>query len=95
MDHIDRERIEKLIKEWRATLPPRQYAKGWSPERVAAQRQRCMEQKPWRYSTGARTPLGKAISSQNSYKHGLYSFEVLRALREAKIILKKNELKEK
>jgi len=29
--------------------------------------------KPWKFSTGAKTERGKAISSQNAMKHGRYS----------------------
>ena len=31
--------------------------------------------RPWQYSTGPRTLLGKLKSSRNSYKHGSFSYE--------------------
>jgi hypothetical protein len=39
---------------------------------------------PWKHSTGARTPQGKAVSSQNAFKHGMrqlvkQSHELLKA----------------
>lgn len=44
-------------------------------------RQQCLKTKPWEKSTGARTERGKAISSQNALKTGLYSsFEPFRVL---------------
>lgn len=32
-------------------------------------------QRPWRYSTGPRTAIGKEKSSRNAYKHGRFSYE--------------------
>jgi len=46
--------------------------KGWDDARRAAQRVRCSNNKPWESSTGPRTETGKAISSQNALRHGLY-----------------------
>lgn len=78
---------EGFLKLWLAKKPIKQYAKGWSPERAAQQRQRCLTNKPWQHSTGARTPEGKAISCMNARKHGLYDSAYLELQREARRIL--------
>ena len=57
--------------------------KGWTPAKVEAARQRILINKPWLYSTGAVTALGKKISSRNSYKHGLYSKVIENSLLES------------
>lgn len=44
-------------------------------------RQQCIKTKPWERSTGAKTPRGKAIVSQNALKSGIYSsYEIIRLL---------------
>ena len=40
----------------------------WTPEARDRQRRLILERKPWLKSTGAKTPQGKAISSQNAKK---------------------------
>jgi hypothetical protein len=49
------------------------YKAGWNYERAEQARQRIAISKPWLYSTGAITNLGKKIVSRNALKHGLYS----------------------
>lgn len=68
---IDIERIKKILSQIRK--PAKQYKKGWNSTRAAAQRERCLKNKPWEHSTGARTPEGKKIVGQNAFKHGLTS----------------------
>ena len=46
-------------------------AKGWTPERRAKQAEAIRRWKPWEQSTGATTPEGKRISSQNAFKGGV------------------------
>jgi hypothetical protein len=41
-------------------------ARAWTYEQREAQRQRILERKPWLKSTGATTPEGKAVVSQNA-----------------------------
>lgn len=41
----------------------------WTEKRRKEYRDRINENKPWEKSTGARTPAGKAITSQNPRKH--------------------------
>lgn len=43
----------------------------WTQEARQRERERINQTKPWLQSTGARTPEGKRISSQNAYKGGL------------------------
>lgn len=43
---------------------------GWTEEKRQAARDRIYQNKPWLKSTGARTPEGKATSSQNACKGG-------------------------
>ena len=47
--------------------------RGWTEEKRQAMRDRINQTKPWLKSTGARTPEGKAMSSQNAYKGGLHA----------------------
>jgi hypothetical protein len=60
----------------------------WIPERKVKQSQAIKEWKPWEKSTGPKTPAGKAISSQNSLKHGAFSAENLKQLGEIRRLLK-------
>ena len=43
---------------------------GWTPERKARQSELIRAWRPWEKSTGAKTPEGKAIVSQNSWRGG-------------------------
>jgi hypothetical protein len=49
------------------TKPP---AKGWTPERRAAQAARIRATRPWLKATGPRTKAGKKRASCNALKHG-------------------------
>lgn len=53
--------------------PQRIYAKGWTPERCQQARERCLRNKPWRFSTGAKTLEGKHKVSMNALKNGEHS----------------------
>lgn len=44
---------------------------GWTEEKRQRERDRINQTQPWLKSTGARTPEGKKIISQNAYKGGL------------------------
>lgn len=46
---------------------------GWTEEKRQAMRDRINQTKPWLKSTGAKTPEGKAMSSQNAFKGGLHA----------------------
>lgn len=46
---------------------------GWTEEKRQRERDRINQTKPWLQSTGAKTPRGKAISSQNANKGGLHA----------------------
>ena len=46
-------------------------ANGWTMERKQRQAELIRQWQPWKHSTGAKTPQGKAVSSQNAFKHGL------------------------
>ncbi len=48
----------------------------WTVEQRLKQSQIIREKKPWLYSTGPKTAVGKAISSKNSYKHGMRCAEI-------------------
>lgn len=43
----------------------------WTPEDRLRQAELIRNWQPWKQSTGAKTPQGKARSSRNAYKHGL------------------------
>jgi len=43
----------------------------WTLEERLKQSELIKNWQPWKRSTGAKTPIGKARSSQNAYKHGL------------------------
>lgn len=49
------------------------YKAGWNHVRAEEARERIKITKPWLYSTGAITNLGKKIVRRNAVKHGLYS----------------------
>ena len=44
--------------------------RNWTPEQRQRQRELIQRWKPWKKSTGAKTPEGKKRSSQNSFKTG-------------------------
>lgn len=51
-------------------------ANGWTPERKLKQAAMIRTWKPWTRSTGAKTPTGKYVSSQNALVHGAYSSKI-------------------
>ncbi|MXS84169.1 hypothetical protein ABD07_13870 [Nitrosomonas oligotropha] len=61
----------------------------WTPEERLRQAELIRNWQPWKQSTGAKTPTGKARSSQNAYKHGLGKLqkEISRLLREHKKVI--------
>ena len=44
--------------------------RNWTPEERQRQRELIQRWKPWKQSTGAKTPEGKKRSGQNAYKTG-------------------------
>ena len=46
-------------------------ARKWTLEQRQQQAKKIKQWQPWKHSTGAKTLEGKAISSQNAYKHGM------------------------
>ena len=73
------------------TTPKNKTSNGWTAERRARQSQAIHRWKPWQQSTGARTPEGKMVVSQNAFKGGLKSQlkELRKMLREQKELLNK------
>ena len=63
----------------------------WTPEERLKQAELIKKWKPWKQSTGAKTPEGKASSSQNAYKHGMSRLirELGKVLREQRDVLSK------
>lgn len=59
--------------------------RNWTTEQRQRQRELIQRWKPWKQSTGAKTPKGKKRSSQNSFKTG-------NSLKEREIIKCMNEL---
>jgi len=57
-------------------------SKGWTEERRKRQAEMIRRHKPWEKSTGPKSDAGKAASSKNAVKHGLYGVdgEMIRAL---------------
>ncbi|MEH2078450.1 MAG: hypothetical protein V7K89_00050 [Nostoc sp.] len=71
---------DKLQKLWDLINPEvapqhkqKAYKAGWNYERAEEARQQININKPWLFSTGVRTRVGKKIVSRNALKHGLYS----------------------
>ena len=64
---------------------------GWTIERRKQQSQAIHRWKPWQQSTGAKTPEGKSIVSQNAFKGGMkvQLKEFRQILREQKELLEK------
>ena len=58
----------------------------WTAEERLRQSQLIRNWQPWKQSTGAITPQGKARSSQNAYKHGISKLK-----REMLALLKQQE----
>jgi hypothetical protein len=73
--------LELLVRLWDA---PSSKRANWTPERRAAQADRCRQIQPWRRSTGPKTELGKARSSLNSRtrsdKRDAQNFNILSSL---------------
>lgn len=62
-------------------------ARQWSTEQRERQARLIHNWKPWKHSTGARTPAGKAVSSKNAFNYSCR--EELRELaRQNRVILK-------
>jgi len=59
-------------------------ANGWSPERRKRQSELIRQWRPWKQSTGPRTPMGKQQVGRNAYKGGTRSMirSLARVLRE-------------
>ena len=57
-------------------------ARKWTESQKARQRALIQTWKPWQKSTGATTKEGKAISSQNALKEGIYTAESLQSYKE-------------
>lgn len=84
---IDIEKIRQLFASF-GKKKPKVYHPRWTPERAEKQRQWMLKNKPWLKSTGAKTPEGKAICSQNGRKTGLYTSYMLQLQKESKKIIK-------
>lgn len=52
-------------------------ARGWTPERKAAQRAAIYRWRPWEKSCGPKTAAGKKTVARNAWKHGQRSQAVL------------------
>ena len=63
----------------------------WTAEERLRQSQLIKNWQPWKQSTGATTPQGKARSSQNSYKHGINKSkkEILQVLKQQQQFLER------
>ena len=53
-------------------------ARNWTPEERQKQAQAIQKRKPWKNSTGPKTPEGKAAVRDNAYKHGYRSRDIRR-----------------
>ena len=50
---------------------------AWTDEKREQARVRCLNQKPWKHTTGPKTDAGKSTSSQNALKHGAYTPDMI------------------
>lgn len=63
---------------------------AWTPERKQRQRELIQQWKPWEKSTGPRTDTGKAASSRNAHRGGVWlrlrglNVRITRVIREMK-----------
>ena len=64
-------------------------ARKWTESQKARQRALIQTWKPWQKSTGATTKEGKAISSQNALKEGIYTAESLQSYKEIRALDRK------
>lgn len=73
---LDSENLQKFFDKITPEMPvqyqKKDYKSGWDHERAQRTREQILITKPWLYSRGAITNLGKKISSRNAIKHGLY-----------------------
>jgi hypothetical protein len=60
----------------------------WTPERKAKAAEMIHDWKPWKHTTGPKTPEGKAKSSMNSLKTGYKSKEAIKMRRERAALIK-------
>ena len=64
--------------------------RNWTTEQRQRQRELIQRWKPWKQSTGAKTPEGKKRSSQNAYKIEK-NFKILAFLNNLNTMLKKQK----
>ena len=59
-----------------------------TPAGLAALRASAHRHRPWEFSTGPRTPDGKAAAGQNALRHGERSAATRDALRDARALMR-------
>ena len=84
--------LQKIYQIRQANFWRLKMANGWTEERKQKQRELIQHWKPWKKSTGAKTPEGRAKSKMNAYKYGVAETKLLlrelnRMLREEKKLI--------